>query len=443
MNRCRIATSVLFAIAILPALAAIGQAENWPQWRGPTRDGVSAEKNLPTTWSTTKNVAWAVPLPGMGSSTPAIWGERIFVTSEDGDDVAVLCFNTAGKQLWETKLGTAAGKKRFMRGEGNQASPSPCTDGKHVYAFFGTGDFVCCDLDGKIVWRFDAQQRYGKFQIQHGIHVSPVLDGDRLYLSLLHSGGWWVLALDKSNGKEVWKVRRESDATAECEQSYASPVLWRNSKDEYLVVLGCDYCTAHSLKDGSEIWRLGDINPQSPKQKYDRAYRIIATPAAAADLIVVPSARNGPVIGIKPEAKGTIKTGDTFERWRAVGKGPGPLSKTPDVPAPLIHDGLVYIVREYQREPGALICMDAKTGQEVYYESIHKSRYRASPVAGDGKIYLTARDGTVSVVRAGRKFELLATNKIPDEITASPAIANGRIYLRSFKTLYAISEGGK
>jgi outer membrane protein assembly factor BamB len=220
-------------------------------------------------------------------------------------------------------------------------------------------------------------------------------------------------------------------------------VLWRNGKDAYLVVLGCDYCTAHSLKDGSEIWRVGDINPQAPKQKYNSAYRIIATPAVAADVIVVPTARDGPVIGIKPEAKGMIKTGDTFERWRVPGMGGGPLSKTPDVSAPLIHDGLVYICRQYGKEPGAFICMDAKTGQEVYYESIHESRYRASPVAGDGKIYMAARDGVVSVIKAGRKFELLAANKLPDQITASPAIADGRIYLRGFTTLYAISEGGK
>jgi outer membrane protein assembly factor BamB len=437
-NRCR--PAILLALGLFSVFAAVTHAENWPQWRGPNRDGNSGETNLPAVWSTKLNSAWTASLPGMGSSTPAIWGDKIFVTSEDGDDLAVLCFSTAGKQLWKTNLGAASAKKRFMKGEANQASSSPCTDGNFVYAFFGTGDFVCCDAAGKIVWRFDAQERYGKFKIQHGIHISPVLDGDRLYLSLLHSGAWWVLALDKTNGKEVWKVRRETDATDECEQAYASPVLWRDGKNEYLVVLGCDYCTAHSLKDGAEIWRLGDLNP---KTKYDRAYRIIATPAAAADVIVVPSARNGPVIGVKPTARGSIRTGDSFEQWRQAGKGPGPLSKTPDVPAPLIHDGLVYIVREYQKEPGALICLDAKTGKEIYYQSIHESRYRASPVCGDGKIFLAARDGTVTVVKAGPKFEVLAINKMPDLITASPAIAGGRIYLRSFSTLYAISEGGK
>jgi outer membrane protein assembly factor BamB len=428
-------------LIFLGLFAEIGRADNWPTWRGPNRDGASAETNLPAKWGESENMAWVAPLPGMGSSTPAIWGDRIFLTSEDGPKIVLVCLNTDGKQLWKTVMGSAAAKQvRFMRGEANLASSSPCTDGKHVYAFCGTGDFVCCDFKGKIAWKFNAQDRYGKFKIQHGIHITPILDGNRLYLSLLHSGGWWVMALDKKTGKEIWRVRRESDATDECEQAYASPVLWEKGKDKYLVILGCDYATAHSVKDGHEIWRVGELNP---KKAYNPAFRIIATPAASADLIVVPSARNGPVVGVKPDATGLVAPGSSGEQWRLNGTGPGPLSKTPDVPAPLIHDGLVYICREYQRERGALICLDAKTGHELYYQQVHAARYRASPVYADGKIYLAARDGVVTVVKAGPKFEVLATNHMPDQITASPAVANGRIYIRGFKALYAISQGGK
>jgi outer membrane protein assembly factor BamB len=439
MNR-RVASIISLALLGLPLFAAPPHGENWPQWRGPNRDGISRETNLPAEWSMTKNLAWAAPLPGMGGSTPIVWGERIFLTTEDGEDIAVVCFSTAGKQLWKKDLNAKGARQRFMMGEANQASASPSTDGERVYAFFGTGDFVCCDFTGNVVWRFNAQERYGKFRIQHGIHNTPVLDGDRLYMVLLHSGGWWVVALDKKTGDEVWKVHRESDATDECEQAYCSPVLWRNGKEEYLVVNGCDYCTAHRLTDGSEIWRVGDINPKG--KTYNRMYRMIATPAATPDLIVVPTARDGPVIGLKPDAKGMVRAGDPFERWRQ-GTGPGPRSKTPDVPAPLIHDGRVYLVREYQKEPGALICIDAQSGKELYYQTIHRTRYRASPVYADGKIYVVGRDGFVTVVKAGPQFEEIAKVQMPDEITASPAISNGRIYLRGFKSLYAISEGGK
>jgi outer membrane protein assembly factor BamB len=401
-------------------------AENWPQWRGPNGDGISTETNLPTHWSATEGLAWSLPLPGMGGSTPIVWNQRIFLTSaDDKDGLWLLCISTEGKELWRRKLANYRFRHRMAQ-EGNDASPSPSTDGKHVWAFVGSGDFACFDFDGNQVWQFNAQERYGKFQIQYGMHTTPLLYGDRLYLQLLHSGGAHVIALDKNTGATVWQVERKSDAVAECEQSYASPVVWRNGDQAYLITHGCDYAIAHRLDNGAEIWRLGDLNP---KDRYNRTLRFVASPVAAADLIVVPSAKNGPVVGVKPVAEGIIRAGRDGEQWRIP-------NNTPDVPSPLVHDGLVYLCREN----GLLICLDAKTGKQLYAESLHKQRYRASPVYADGKIYLTARDGVVSVVKAGPKFELLAVNRMNDDISASPAIANGRIYLRGFKALYALEK---
>jgi len=409
---------------LLFLLVSRGYADHWPQWRGPNNDGVCLERNVPTEWSATKNVVWKLALPGMSGATPAIWGDRLFLPSEEGDDLVLLCVSTEGRELWRRKLG--AGRARFRVDEGNQASPSPSTDGEHVFVFAGTGDFACFDFAGKEIWRFNAQERYGKFKIQHGMHTTPILYGDRLYLSLLHSGGMWVVALDKNTGEEVWKVARPSDGRGEGEHSYASPCLWHDGQEAYLVVHGCDYATAHRLSDGSEIWRLGDLNP---KQEYNATLRFVASPVAVADLIVVPTAKSGPVIGVKPAAKGMITAGSSSERWRLP-------RNTPDVPSPLVHDGLVYLCREM----GVLICLDAKTGREVYQERLHGARYRASPVYADGKIYCTARDGVISVVKAGTHFELLATNRLPDQIAASPAISNGRIYVRGFEALYAIGR---
>jgi outer membrane protein assembly factor BamB len=373
-------------------------------------------------------VAWKLPLPGRGASTPVVWGERIFLTSMDGSDVVLLCASTAGKELWKRKLGT--GNRMYMRDEGDNASPTPCTDGQHVWALAGTGDFACFDLGGKEVWRISLQERYGPYRVQHGgIHITPVLDGDRLYLALLSSGGHWVLALNKATGAEVWKAERKSDARAECIHSYASPVLWRNGTDAYLVTHGNDYAVAHRLSDGSEIWRVGDLNP---KDHYNFTLRFVASPVATPNLIVVPSAKRGPVVGINPNARGFVKAGNPQEKWR-MPKG------TPDVPSPLVHDGLVYLCGE----SGLLTCLDARTGAELYSQRIHGARYRASPVFVDGKIYLTARDGTVTVVKAGPKFEVLATNKLPDQTAASLAIADGRIYIRGFQALYAIGRAGK
>jgi outer membrane protein assembly factor BamB len=423
VNRCILGSFVLAACLFLVSPAA--RADNWPQWRGPTQDGVSKETNIPTDWSDTKNIAWKLPLPGRGASTPIIWGDRIFVTSMDGQDVALLCVSTAGKELWKRKLGT--GSRMYMRDEGDNASPTPCTDGKHVWALVGTGDFACFDLDGKEVWRFNLQERYGQYRVQHGgIHITPVLDGDRLYLTLLSSGGHWVIAMDKATGQEVWKAERKSDARAECLHSYASPVIWRNGKESYLVTHGNDYAIAHRLSDGAEIWRVGDLNP---KDHYNFTLRFVASPVATPDLIVVPSAKRGPVVGVNPNTRGLIQAGNPQEQWR-MPKG------TPDVPSPLVHDGLVYLCGEM----GLLTCLNAKTGAQLYSERLHSARYRASPVYADGKVYLTARDGTITVVKAGPKFHVLATNKLADQTSASPAVADGRIYIRGFKALYAIGR---
>jgi outer membrane protein assembly factor BamB len=416
----------LFALLVL-AGGFLARADNWPRWRGPDHNGVTREAGLPAEWGEGRNLAWTLPLPGMGASTPAVWQDHIFLTSEDGGNVVLLCAGTDGKERWRRPL--ASGRIRVRRDEGNGASSSPSTDGRHVWAFAHTGDLACFDFDGKEVWRFNAQQRYGKFDIQFGMHTTPLLYQDRLYLQLLHSGGAWVVALDKATGKEVWKVERKSDARDECEHSYASPVLWQNGKDAYLITHGNDYAVAHRLEDGSEIWRVGGLNPPD---NYDSTLRFVASPVATPDLIVVPSAKRGPVVGVDPGARGLVLPGSRYERWHL-------LKSTPDVSSPLVYDGLVYLCHQ----EGFLYCLDPRTGKQHYRQRLHPARYRASPVGGDGKVYLTARDGVVTVVKAGPTFEVLAENKLPDQISASPAVADGRIYLRGFTALYAIGNGKK
>ncbi len=397
-------------------------AENWPNWRGQSFDGISNETKLPSTWSDKQNIAWTLPMPGMGSSTPVIWNDKMFLTSVDGEDQVLICVSTQGKQLWKNVL--AKGNAKVRVDEGNGASASCSTDGKHVWAFVGAGLLGCYDFSGKEIWKLDMQKQYGAFKIQFGIHSTPVLNEDKLYQALIHDGGAKVICLDKNTGKEVWKIDRPSDGIEECKHSYASPTIWTNGKETQLIVHGNDYATGHSLKDGSELWRVGGLNP---KDKYNKTLRFVASPVAVSDLIVIPSAKNGPVVGLKPGATGLVTMGNSNEVWRRP-------TSTPDVPSPLVHNGLVYLCREN----GFLICMDAKTGKELYNERTHNARHRASPVLADGKIYLAARDGTVTVVKAGPKFEILATNKLPDQITSSPAISNGRIYIRGFDTLYAV-----
>ncbi len=409
-------------VVLFTFVSAAARGENWPQWRGPNNDGISHETGLPSKWSKTDGVAWRLALPGYAGATPVVWGDRIFLTSAEGDDLVLMGVTTSGKQLWKQTMG--AGNHNVRGDEGNSASPSPSTDGKHVWAMMATGDLGCYTVAGKQVWKFNLQDRYGKFDIQFGMTSTPVLDGDRLYLQLIHSGGAHVIALNKVTGKEVWHARRPSDAKAECEQSYASPVLYRDSDHEFLLTHGGDYVVAHSLKDGSELWRCGGLNP---KATYNRTLRFVASPLASPGLIVVPSAKNGPVLGLSPDAKGDISDSESSHLWRRP-------ANTPDVPSPLVYDGLLYLYRE----TGNLICMDAKTGEQFYEQRTQGGRHRASPVFADGKVFCTARDGKITVVKAGRQFEVLSTNDMEEPTSASLAIANGTIYIRTATALYAV-----
>ena len=413
--------SILLLFFFLPA--PLFQADNWPHWRGANHDGVSAEKGLPAEWSEEKNIVWKLKLPGGSSATPVVWGDKIFLMAQDEKQISLLCVSTAGELLWKTKVVNSRGK---AKGEKSFASPSPSTDGKRVFTMTGMGEVVAIDFDGQEVWRFNAQERYGKFRYGFGYHTTPLLYSGRLYLQLIHSGGAWVVAIDTMNGKEIWKIERPSDGVAECKHSYTSPCLWSDGKQARLITHGNDYAIAHRLTDGKEIWRVGDLNP---KGQYNRTLRFVSSPVATAGLIVVPSAKGRGVVGVRPDATGLIMSGAKGELWRLT-RG------TPDVVSPLIFGEEVYL----NRENGSIICLDAATGEQHYSERAHAQTYRASPVAANGKIYVTARDGTVSVIKAGLKFEVLHKNKIADQLTASPALADGRIYLRGFKALYAVGK---
>ncbi len=398
-------------------------SENWHQWRGANNDGISNETDVPIQWSQTENVRWRLPLPGEGASTPVVWNDKIFLTCADGMELVLMCINTDGEELWKRTL--AEGNRTKRGDEVNYAAPSPTTDGKYVWAFLGTGDLVCYDFEGNSIWKTNIEERYGNFRLGFLMSMTPLLYKDRLYLQLIHSNAWLVLALDKMTGEEIWMHDRKSDARAECEHAYTSPILYKDAERELLIVHGADYVTAHSLDDGSEIWRCGGLNA---KQRYNTSFRLVASPVATEGLIVVPSAKNGPVLGLDPSGQGDI-TESEWQIWK-LGRG------TPDVPSPLIHDGLVYLCREN----GVLICLDAKTGEKLYEERTHNHRHRSSPVYANGNIYLTARDGVVTVVKAGREFEVVATNSIDEAVAASPIVADGTLYLRSYDALYAIGK---
>ncbi len=425
---CFIAVAAIICSSISPAAA-----ENWPTWRGPNQNGISSETGLAVEWGPEKNVAWRIPLPGPAGATPVIWEDRIFLTSVDGDDLLLMCFGIDGKEQWRQTVGT--GNKDARADEGNSASPSPITDGQHIWTFMGTGALGCYTVDGEEVWKYSLQDRYGAFNIQFGMTSTPVLHEGRLFLQIIHgsmrtppSGEAYVLAVDAMTGEEIWRVTRKSDAHTENKHSYASPIPYVEDGLELLITHGADYTIAYAMSDGSEVWRLGGLNPQHEENvRYHPTLRFVASPAAAPGIVVVPTAKRGPAFAVRPDLKGDITKQEGAILWTVP-------QNTPDVPSPLIHEGLVY----FCTENGFVYCVDTTTGEEYYWESTVRYRHRGSPVFADGKIYLTSRDGKVTVIQAGKQFKLLAENDIREPLAASPAISNGTIYLRSFDSLWAI-----
>lgn len=425
----KIYLSVVVAWIVFVQTAIAG---NWGSWRGPTSNGVSTETNVPIEWSKDHNVAWRLALPGPAGATPAVWDDRVFVTTVDGSRLLLICVGTDGQEQWRRQIGL--GNKDVRGDEGNSASPSPITDGKHVWSSMATGDLACFTVTGEPVWKLNLQDRYGAFNISFGMSATPVLHEGRLFLQLIHGDRdpetqeALVAAIDSLTGKHLWKTDRVTGAHSENEHSYASPMLYDFGGLTYLITHGADFTVAYSLKDGNEIWRLGGLNPQDdPGRPYHPTLRFVASTGVADGIIVCPTAKNGPVFAIRADQRGDLTKSDAAILWIRN-------RNTPDVPSPLIHGDLVYLCREN----GMLLVLDRQSGEEIYMERTHNTRHRASPVYADGHIYLTARDGKITVVKAGREFEIVARNDTTETMSASPIIADATIYLRTFDALWAI-----
>ena len=412
------------------------QDQNWPQWRGNNFTSVSNAGGLPDKLDKGANLLWRTEMPGPAGSSPAIWDDNIFVTSMDGDNLYLLSVAMDGKEKWRKRLD---GTNIKSRDGANAASPSPSTDGEHVWAMMGNGVLSCFTVDGELAWKKDLQEVYGKFDIQFGMSMTPVLDNGNLYLALMHGAMrgrdgrkpsiGQVIALDAKTGSEIWVHVRKTDGQGENKHSYASPTIYRDGGTEFLLTHGADYVIAHSLEDGSELWRCGGFNP---KEGYNLFLRLVSSPTCAPGMVVVPTAKGGPVFALDVEngkLKGDVTKNEKAFKWRR-------RQGTPDVATPVVYDGCIYLAGE----KGDLTCLDMLTGDVNYRERVFASKHRSTPVAADGKLYVTGRDGTLFVIRAGKEMEVLSKVELGEDTTASPAIANGKIIVRTFDALYAFGE---
>jgi outer membrane protein assembly factor BamB len=406
---------------ILCSLAAVPlTAENWPQWRGPTLNGVSGGTRLPVKWSTTQNVAWRVPLPQYSGSTPIIWGEHIFLNVADKGELHLWALDRSnGSTRWTRRV--SGGDRRQMKQ--NMSSPSPVTDGRHVWVMTGTGMLSAFDFAGNLTWTRDVQKDYGRFGIMHGYAASPLLHEGALYVPVLHGmmtdDPSYILRIDTATGKTVWRVERPTSARFESPDAYTTPALLKHAGGTEIVVTGGDVVTGHDPATGNELWRADGLNPAN-----EGNYRIVASPLVHGDLLFAPS-RERPLLALKPGGRGDVTKSHVL--WS--------FNNGPDVPTPVTDGTYLYSINDR----GVIYCLEARTGKTVYGpQRIRSATYSASPVLADGRIYITDEDGVTSVIQAGPKFALLAENDLGEYTLSSPAISEGQIFIRTDKFLYAI-----
>ena len=409
--------------------ATLVSAENWPQWRGPTADGVSTETDVPTTWSVTDNILWKTPLRGLGTSTPIIWGDHVFLTSQIGDGplaggndfegaAAIRKFGQSSVvfslQAFSKSDGSLQWEKRFDAGarlpevhiKHNLSSPSCVTDGQRVYAWFGTGLVVALTLDGEEVWRRQLGEERSPFDVRWGHGSSPMLYQDAVMLLVDHPDDSYLLAVDKTTGKDIWRAEREG------KRSYTTPFVVSTEAGDLLIVNTNDGIEALDPTTGKLRWSAGDANrvPVSTPVHHDGT------------LYSSRGYHSGPFMALR------VDSGKPDVRWE-VGTG------APYVSSLIYANGLIFMATER----GIASAVDAETGETVWKNRL-PGVFSASPVLAGGNIYFAAESGITYVVEAGREFRIVAKNDLGERTLASPAISDGMIFLRTDEHLTAIGK---
>lgn len=435
---------------LLAAAAGMVHADNWPHWRGPAASGVSLETGLPSRWSSKDGIAWRAAIRGLGVSSPIVWDNRVFVTSQvgsgasrqgprlaQGADAAaagerslgagvgsgtgtttsgitflITAFDrTTGARLWESET-KAEGAMPSVHDKHNLASSSPVTDGERVYAWFGTGQVVAIDMTGKTVWTKNLGTEYSPFEINWGHGSSPTVYKGQLLLLCYHDPASYLLSLDASTGAVRWKADQPRGVT-----SYSTPVVVETTGGGAEVIVNSSAGVAgHSATTGEVLWR------------FDEANRFPIPIPAVHDGVIYTSRgyRSSPFMAIRPGGRGDIASSHVV--WRVP-------SGAPYISSLVHYNGLIYMVGDV----GVLTVTDAKTGERVHQERIG-GVYTASPVAADGKVYLLSEDGETIVLSAGRTPTILARNKLDARQLASPAISGGRLFIRADDALFAIGK---
>lgn len=420
---------------LVPLLAADnGLADNWPTWRGPEGTGVSRETNLPLSWSEEQGqgIAWKTEIPEWGNSTPIIWNDAIFITTQAEERLLVLRLDkTTGRIVWTHEVGTADTPRDAPRGQqkfhnlNNNASPSVVTDGEHVIAHFGNGDLAVFNFDGELLWKRNLQADYGKYTIWWGHANSPVIV-DGLVVSVCMQDSLadlqekphpsYLVAHDLKTGKPVWYTPRMTGAMRESCDAYTTPLVRRLADHTEIIVMGAEQLDAYDARTGKQIWYLPGLTGN----------RTITGPTIDGDIVYATIGMRGATFAARIGGQGRLPSERIL--WRYEGNNP-------DSPSPVFSHGFLYLAADN----GIAQCLDAKTGELKWRERLGRE-FKASPLAAEGRIYFLDTSGRCTVVRVGETFEVLSVNKIEDRTIASPAVSDGHIFIRGQKFVYCVGQ---
>jgi outer membrane protein assembly factor BamB len=410
----------IMVVAFILTSVAFGQgpATDWPRWRGPNADGVADGRNLPTRWSLTENLRWSVKLPGWGTSSPVVYGDRVFVTShlKDGSKNALLtvCLDRKdGQERWRHDFGFGVNQRTHAKS--NLAVNTPAVTEDALYVAFGNADIARYSHDGNLIWVNRYLPRFGDPHMAWGYAVSPlVLDDSVLFPWNHHQGPCFLVGLDQRTGEVGWTKDRPVGT------AHATPLLVEHHGQKDLLVPGQNRLTAFDARTHTELWRYGE--GEGPFNG-----EIISSPVYGDGLVYLPLWRESKIHALRLTGQGRPPE----PVW--VSKKPGPVE-----PSLLYYRGLVYA----WMDNGVLVCLDGKTGAELYRERLGAAS-NASPIAGDGHVFVSDNDGKTYVVQAGREFKLVATNHLGERITASPAVTGDRLIIRTDSHVYCIGQANE
>ena len=406
-------------------------ADNWGHWRGDAGNGISLSAKPPVEWSAEENVKWKVAIPGRGSGSPVIWGNQVFVVSAvpagEGAGAGrkgrgslpelkfvLLSFDRASGKLQWQQTATVATPHQGTHSTNGFASASPCTDGEHVYAHFGSRGIYCYSMKGELVWKRDD---LGKMNTRNsfGEGSSPTLARDKILVPWDHEGPSALYALNKRTGKTIWKTDRDEPT------NWSTPLVVDVADKQQVIVNGQNYARAYDLETGEELWRCGG-----------QTQRPCASAVYADGIVYVGSGFRGSFLGaFRLTGKGDIAKTDKVV-WSVS-------RDTPDIASPLLSNGRIYY---YKGKSGLLTCADAATGKP-HYQAVRMpgiSSIYASPIAANGHVYLTGRSGSTVVIKEGDSPEIVATNSVGETVDATPAPVDNQLFIRGERHLFCIQE---